>query len=58
MKLDLVIEIAKIRKLVAQLAEKRDEIRGLIDELEDINEVNDRALEALEIAADALSEHL
>jgi hypothetical protein len=41
-----------------QIAAKRDELRGLMDEYEDIIEVSDRAVEGLECAIEALSEQV
>lgn len=50
--------IAKVTKLKDETARKRDDLRDLISELEQIVENCDRATDAMESAADSLSELL
>ncbi len=50
--------LAKIKKLKGEIAAKRDALRDLIFELEEIGEGCDEALDALESAADAMSQLL
>jgi len=45
-------------RLKTEIAQKRDELRDIISEAEDLADCNERALESMEEAADALSEIL
>ena len=45
-------------RLKTEIAQKRDELRDIISEAEDLVDCNERALENMEEAADALSEIL
>ena len=45
-------------RLKTEIAQKRDELRDIISEAEDLVDCNERALESMEEAADALSEIL
>lgn len=50
--------LAKVRAAKARIAKERDGLRSLIDELEDLHGSADDAVDALEEAADRLSEYL
>ena len=50
--------IAEIKKLKEEIAARRDRLREIYEDIEEIVDSCDRADEALEIAVEALSEYL
>lgn len=54
-KRDILKRVAQVK---AGIAAKRDELRALISDVEDVVESSDRAVDALDEAVAALSEHL
>jgi hypothetical protein len=50
--------LQQLKKSICIIAKERDKMRAVLEEFEDIIEVSDRALEALEESIDILSEEV